>query len=253
MLVGGLQHFPALRPREAPPAHAYLYLDAYDARFECLIAVPDLMRHLGKDVPSTLSRGNQALVVDAAQQAGQPWLEIKLDGKPAPKVALTGVNLVKGVPGRTERAAPDELLITSQTLVGFTWEMDLETIPQTITITWKGFDASGPVLPVTVAVGSFTEIGSQYDNFELKPDEPSHLWHNQGKLNLCPSLWRRCPLLPPPPQDSHTVVASPLLLLGDRLIVSPCAATGGRRRAGEPLHLSWLVVIAAHRRCFGRC
>ena len=40
----------------AQSSHAYLYLDAYEARFECLVGVPEMMDLLGKSAPSSMCR-----------------------------------------------------------------------------------------------------------------------------------------------------------------------------------------------------
>jgi len=224
-----------LSGQEVASPHAYLYLDAYDARFECLIPVPDLMKKLGKNLPAMLPAAMQPQVVDAARQAAQAWLEIKLDGQPVPKLALANVNLVKGVPGRTERSEPNELLIASQTMVGFTWEVDLESLPKNITVTWQGFNVSGNTLPVTVVVGS------QSDSFELKPSEPSHQWNNQGRLSLRSPL-AEVPLLPPPPRIPLPVGSIVWLAAG--VVIMRILHLMGGGRIGSRAMLGWIVVIA---------
>jgi len=87
-------------------AHAYLYLDGYGARFECLLGVSEMMDLLGKQAPGTLTLGGRQEIREASRAHAQKWLQVKLDGIPATRVVLSPVTLVKGVPGRTERPAP---------------------------------------------------------------------------------------------------------------------------------------------------
>jgi hypothetical protein len=232
LAVWGTSH---LRAQTTPDPHAYLYIDPYGARFECLVAVPDLMRQAGKNVPSALAPGIREEVLKTGREAAQTWLEWKLDGQPAPKLALSSVNLVKGVPGRTERPAEDELLVASQTMVGFTWEIELESIPKSMTIIWKGFNAAWTTLPVTVVVGS------QSENFMLTAEQPSRVWNNQGRLSLRTPL-AEVPHLPPAPRLEIPVAS--LLFLGVGIVVLVILRRSGGGRIAGRMVLNWIIVLA---------
>jgi hypothetical protein len=224
----------ALRAQVGPPAHAYLYLGAYEGRFECLVGVPELMEMLGRQTSIALPPGAQQEVRDAALAAAQKWLRVKLDGTELVSLAPPTASLVKGVPGRTERPAPDELLVATQTMVGFTWEFDLEAVPKNIEITWEGFRGAWTSLPVTVIVGS------QSENFELTSGYPSNLWKNQGRLSL------RTPLaeVPVPSRAAQIKIpAASLLWLGLGFVFFGLRHISGGRVPGRAF-MTWMTLIA---------
>jgi len=222
-----------LSAEEKVSPHAYLYLDAYDARFECLVPAPQMTEILGKPPFSALTSHTQQDLLHSAAAASLGWLQVKLDGAPA-KLSPPTLSIVKGVPGRTERPSPDELLVASQVMVGFSWELDLQNVPKTIEITWRGFGAAWPALPVTVVVGS------QSESFNLDANSPSHVWHNQGRLSL------RSPLaeVPLQPRPSHIKlpVASILWVVAGILFLSLRHISGGR--VPGRAFMTWMTLIA---------
>jgi hypothetical protein len=228
-LAGGL--LPAAGEKVSP--HAYLYLDAYDARFECLVPAPQMTEILGKPPFSALTSHTQQDLLNSAGAAAQGWLQVKLDGAPA-KLSPPTLSIVKGVPGRTERPSPDELLVASQVMVGFSWELELQNVPKTVEITWSGFGAAWASLPVTVVVGS------QSESFELNAQATSHVWHNQGRLSL------RSPLAEVParprPSQMKLPVASILWVVAGILFLSLRHISGGR--VPGRAFMTWMTLIA---------
>jgi hypothetical protein len=218
---------------ETVSPHAYLYLDAYDARFECLVPVPQMTEILGKPPFSALTSHAQQDLLKSAAAAAPGWLRFKLDGAPA-KLPPPTLSIVKGVPGRTERPSPNELLVASQVMVGFSWELDLESVPKSIEIAWGGFGAAWPSLPVTVVVGS------QSESFTLDAQSPSHVWNNQGRLSL------RTPLAEVParprPSQLKLPLASILWVVVGILFLSLRHISGGRV-AGRAF-MTWMTLIA---------
>lgn len=231
VMGAGLACQAAAAEEKAHP-QAYLYLDAYAARFECLIPVSQMAAILGEPSASTLSPEAQQTLLQSSATAAAGWLHLKLDGKVLPKPPAPTLTLVKGIPGRTERPQPEAPLEAAETMVGFAWDVGLTTVPQTIEITWSGFGPAWNSLPVMVVVGS------QSESFELTAAAPSHVWNNQGRLSL------RTPLAEvprPQPSEIRVPIASIALLIVGAAYLGlrrpPVARVAGRAV------ISWIVLF----------
>lgn len=191
---------PASAQEVATPARAYLYIDPYAARFECLVRMTDMLSILGEQPPDTLTPALQKTLVEKARAKAASWLSLKLDNQAAQKDRLTSVSVVKGSPGRTDAVGPDESLPLPDAMIGLVWDFDLAVIPQQIEIQWNGFVVPLVSLPVSVV------MGSQSENFNLTPQSPSNVWNNRGRVNL------RTPLsqVPPVRGGEHDSIKLPL-------------------------------------------
>lgn len=174
------------------PAHAYLYVEAYQARFECLISMEEMLVILGQPNPGNLSADSQDKISKLARERVVGWLQVKIDGTPAaPKLLATSV--VKGVPGRTEKVTEGEPLAVSDTMMGMVWSLPLESVPAKISVEWHGFEGPLKSLPVSVVLGvqggasaaaqasdSAAKRSLSAGELLLTKEFPSRVWENVG-------------------------------------------------------------------------
>jgi hypothetical protein len=188
----------SLEAQPGIPSHAYLYVEPYSARFECLVRLEEMLSMIGESTATMLPPEKQAIIQEKARKMAEDWLSLKLTPPSATPPVLKTVTVLKGVPGRTETLKPGDLIVVKDSLVGFIWEQDYETIPEDIEVTWKGFTTALPQLPLTIIVGN------QSDESKLTETSPSMVWHNQGRVSL------RSPLVEVPPVPPAAKIFVPL-------------------------------------------
>ena len=217
----------------AAPARAYLYLEPYSGRFECLVRVADMRELLGEPASATLPFAAQARLKDLAMRKASRWLEIQVDGKAVETKEPARVSVIKGVPGRTEPVKPEETLDAGESMVGFVWEFDMASTPEKVSVQWHGFD--GPVTSLTVSAVA----GKQSEEFTLDPGQPWHDWVNRGRLNpLAPLV--EVPQ-PPPPEKIRVPLGSILWLIFGSIFLSRHRGRG-HRLPGRAI-ATWMSLI----------
>lgn len=188
------QMLPAQQP--VTQARAYLYIEPYQARFECLVSMDEMLTLLKEAKSSMFPASTQEKFRSATRELAANWLGIKIDGKPvSPKLIST--SLVKGVPGRTERIGPDDLLVVADTMIGMVWEVPFATVPEKIDVTWHGFRETLTTLPVSVVIGAQSiDVGGKPETgkagnraalggeLTLTKEFPSRVWENRGSTSL---------------------------------------------------------------------
>jgi hypothetical protein len=178
------------------PAHGYLYIEPYQARFECLVSLEEMLAILGEPKSSMLPATDQAKLRLKIERHVEKWLAVKVDGKPATAKLLSAA-LVKGVPGRTQPIGPDDLVVVSDTMAGMVWEIPFAEVPEKIEPEWRGFEETLTNLPVSVVVGAqsleaslqpeaATKPGGSAQHVELSLTKafPSRPWESHGNANL---------------------------------------------------------------------
>lgn len=172
----------------ATPARAYLYLDPYVARFECLIRMTDMFSILGENPVDVLSQEMQKKLMERARVKAAGWLSLKIDDNAAQMNPPASVAVVKGSPGRTDALGPDEAVTLTDAMLGLVWEFNLSVVPQQIETRWNGFVVPIISLPVSVIMA-----GAPSEDFNLTAQSAASVWINRGRVNL------RSPLAQVPP------------------------------------------------------
>ena len=233
------------------PAHAYLYIEPYQARFECLVSLDEMLQLLKEPSSSMFPATSQEKFRAASRDHAAEWLGMKIDGKRiTPK--LVGTSLVKGVPGRTDKIGPEDLLVVADTMMGIVWEIPLEEVPAKIEVEWRGFEGTLSSLPVSIVVGTqgpgpggAMEAGkpdaraSKGGELTLTKDFPARAWENRGNA----SLRRGADVVPeiPSPEIITIPVASVIWL-----IVAWFVFRKGRHRGRKipgKVFTTWMSVV----------
>ena len=221
----------AQAPAPAPQAQLYLYVEPYQIRVEALVKAAEMEKIAGATGPlfsgNDLSVEAQTKLKDLCRPLAEGWLALKLDEHEVP-AKLLSVSLVKGVPGRTEPLGEKDPVPVSAAMVGLVWEAALPGVPQKVGLEWRGFSETLPTLPGTVFSG-----GPPQD-FTLTPQEPSHVWTNDGQVNL------RQPLVEVPSVPESTTLRVPL----SNLLGAICLFTlwlVSRRIGWSPMYMRGLL------------
>lgn len=183
------------------PARAYLYLDPYAARFECLIRMTDMLSILGENPVDVLSPELQKKLMEKARAKAAGWLSLKIDDNAAQINPPASVAVVKGSPGRTDALGPEEAVTLTDAMLGLVWDFNLTEVPQQIEMRWNGFVVPIISLPVSVIMP-----GTPGEDFNLTAQSPASVWNNRGRVNL------RSPLVqvPPVPAGEHDFIILPV-------------------------------------------
>ena len=163
---------------------AYLYMEPYTCRVECLVWMPAALSMLG------LPPGTEMVLPDVVKQqvleksraeAG-PWCVLRIDGVEV-KPGRTGVEVLKGMPGNSDQIKPDEAVAVMDTMLGMSWEFPAPATVGQVELEWRGFRGEVQSIPVTVIYGPTMEAG-----IYLTPKAPSSVWKNEGRVPPAPPL-----------------------------------------------------------------
>lgn len=136
----------------------YLYVDAFQTRFEFLIDARRLLHWLNpsEDAPAVLDAAAQQAAIKAVRKQVEGWCRLgvgglKIDG------TLTGISVIKGRPGATLPMQPDEKVKVDEAMFGFMWDFATPPVPDEIIVEWRGFIEDIQKLPIRVFFGSRSE------------------------------------------------------------------------------------------------
>ena len=170
------------QPAAAPlgrVAQGYLYVDAFQTRFEFLIDAPRLLHWLNPSdqTPALLDETARQTAIKSVRKQVEGWCRlgvggVKLDG------TLTGISVIKGKPGATLPTEPGEKLKTDETMFGFMWEFATPPVPEEIIVEWRGFIGDIQKLPIRAFFGSRSE------DMEMNAYLPKLSWKSQGRLPM---------------------------------------------------------------------
>lgn len=157
---------------------AYLYVEPFTCRVECLIWLPTALAALG------LPQGDAMLLpaevkeqlIEKARAAALNWCELTVDGTARPMGAVTA-QVVKGVPGRSENPAPGELVAVTDAMLGLTWDFAAPVAMETVGLRWREFPDSIKAVPLTVNFGPMSEAG-----LVMNAASPEVTWKNGCRL-----------------------------------------------------------------------
>lgn len=229
---------PALTQPPAPlgkVAQGYLYVDAFQSRFEFLIDAPRLLHWLNpaEAAPALLDNTAQQAAIKSVRKQVEGWCRlgvggIKLDG------TLTDISLIKGRPGATLPTQPGEKLQTDETLFGFMWEFATPPVPDEIIVEWRGFIGEIQKLPIRVFFGSRSE------DIEMNSYLPKVSWKSQGRLPMPPPLAAipEIIVVPPTVLPLATMI---WLLIGVTFFIFVKMRGRGLPGGALPFALTWLL------------
>jgi hypothetical protein len=163
---------------------AYLYMEPYTCRVECLVWMPTALSMLG------LPPGSEMMLPDSIKQevlgkarAEAPaWCVLRIDGAEV-RSTRQGMEVLKGMPGASDQITPGEAVAVMDTMLGLSWEFPAPAKVGSVELEWRGFRGEVQAVPVTVVYGPTMEAG-----IFLTPKEPSTVWKNEGRLPPAPPL-----------------------------------------------------------------
>ncbi len=214
-------------------AQGYLYVEPYQARFECLMDLRTVLDWLG--VPGT--RGEQlppdaaSAVLEKAAALAATWCAMRVDGAQV-ESRLALHQWVSGEPGRTLPMPAGETVTVEGTMLGLMWECPLGPEPQSIEVVWQGFIENISHLPVTVF------FGRESEQTVLTEGNATCRWNNEGRLPA-PKPLAEVPKLPERPSFLLPVGAMVWVFMG--LLLAVLLLKRGRRRK---VPLASLAVLA---------
>jgi hypothetical protein len=235
-------------PAEAPPpavppaatplgsvAQGYLYVDAFQTRFEFLIDAQRLLHWLNpaEQVPALLDDTAQQTAIKSVRKQVEGWCRlgvggIKLDG------TLTGISIIKGRPGATLPTQPGEKPKAEEAMFGFMWEFATPPVPDEIIVEWRGFIADIQKLPIRVFFGPRSE------DMEMNAYLPKVSWKSQGRLPMPPPLAAipEIIVVPPTVLPLATMI---WLLIGITFFIFVKMRGRGLPGGALPFALTWLL------------
>ncbi len=180
-------------PSKGSNAQAYLYVEPYSCRVECLMWLPTALTAF------KLPQGNAILlpasikenIIEEAKKQAVSWCVLRIDGVELKTHTVTAV-VLKGRPGRTESLGKDDLVAVTDSMLGVTWEFDAPMSFEKVEIEWRKFFEEVMQVPVTVFYGPMTENG-----MILKQSIPQGGWQNKGRMPAAKALAEVPPLAKP--------------------------------------------------------
>jgi hypothetical protein len=163
---------------------AYLYMEPYTCRVECLVWMPTALGMLGLPagtemvLPDTVKQQ----VLEKARAEAAPWCVLRIDGVEV-KPERQGMEVLKGMPGASDQIKPDESIAVMDAMLGLSWEFAAPATVGQVELEWRGFRGEVQTVPVTVIYGPTMEAG-----IFLTPKAPSSVWKNEGRLPPAPPL-----------------------------------------------------------------
>lgn len=165
-------------PSKGDNVQAYLYVEPYSCRVECLMWLPTALNAFG------LPQGDSILlpaavkerVTEAARKEAVSWCSLQVDGVELKTDTVRAV-VLKGRPGRTETLGKDDLVAVMDSMLGLMWEFDAPVSFEKVEVEWRKFFEGVLQVPVTVIYGPMTENG-----MILKQSHPKDGWQNKGRM-----------------------------------------------------------------------
>lgn len=180
-------------PSKGDNAQAYLYVEPYGCRVECLMWLPTALTafQLPQGDAILLPASIKETVTAAAQKEAVSWCALHVDGVELKTDTVNAV-ILKGRPGRTESLEKDELVAVMDSMLGLMWEFDAPANFEKVEIEWRKFFEGVLQVPVTVIYGPMTEAGMM-----LKASNPREGWLNKGRMPVAKPLAEVPPLASP--------------------------------------------------------
>lgn len=186
---------------------AYLYVEPFNCRVECLIWLPTALEWFGKPQGTDLLLPEQVkveLIEKARAEAGE-WCTVRVNGVDQP-LEINAATVLRGMPGRSDTLKPGEPVGVMDAMLGITWECSAPADIQNIELEWRKFTPQAPAIPVTVSYGPVFENGMVLD-----AAAPAGIWRNNGMLPPAKSL---VPVPPVPEAAPLEVPLAGILWLG---------------------------------------
>ena len=179
---------------------AYLYVEPYECRMECLIWLPTALEMFGLPQGDALLLPSEvkAQLLKKARTEALSWCGMKINGTDQVQ-ELTAATVLRGRPGATDTLKPDESVGVMDAMLGLTWECSAPADIKEVQVQWRKFAPAAPGVPVTVVFGPVFEMG-----MVLNAAKPTGTWKNNGNLPAAK------PLSPVPPLPEAPTFALPL-------------------------------------------
>jgi hypothetical protein len=173
---------------------AYLYVEPYACRVECLIWLPTALEMFAMPQGDSLLLPPEvkAQLIDKARNAALSWCGIKVNGAEQ-ALELTAATVLRGRPGATDILNPDDSVGVMDAMLGLTWQCGAPADIKQVELEWRKFTNAAPGLPVTVVYGPIFENG-----MVLNAKSPVGTWKNSGTLPAAKPL-AAVPPVPEPP------------------------------------------------------
>lgn len=165
-------------PSKGDNAQAYLYIEPYSCRVECLLWLPTALSAFGLPQGDSilLPASVKETVTEAARKEAVSWCALHVDGVELKTEAVSAV-VLRGSPGRTETLGKDDLVAVMDSMLGLMWEFDAPVKFEKVEVEWRKFFEDVLQVPVTVLYGPVAEKG-----MVLKPAQPKESWQNKGRM-----------------------------------------------------------------------
>ena len=189
-------------------AQGYLYIEPYQARFECLLDLRTVLDWLA--IPGTrgdtLSPDSATAVLEKAASLAGTWCVFRVEGGLA-ETRLAIRDFVGGEPGRTLPLPKGNAVPVAGTMLGLMWECPLGAEPQSVQVAWQGFIENVTMLPVSAF------FGGEKEETVLTEFNAACRWNNEGRLPA-PKPLAEIPQLPERPTFPLPLGALAWLLVG---------------------------------------
>jgi hypothetical protein len=179
---------------------AYLYVEPYACRVECLIWLPTALDMFGMTQGDSLllTPEVRAQLINKTRSAALSWCSIKVNGAEQ-ALELSAATVLRGRPGATDIVNPEDSVGVKDAMLGLTWECGAPADIKQVEVEWRKFTDAAPGLPVTVIYGVISENG-----MVLNAKSPAGTWKNPGTLPAAK------PLAAVPPVPEPPAIAIPL-------------------------------------------
>jgi hypothetical protein len=173
---------------------AYLYVEPYTCRVECLLWLPTALEVFGMPQGDSLvlSPEVKEQLMQKARAEALTWCAVKVNGSDQP-LDLTACTVLRGMPGNSDIIPPNEAVGVMDAMLGLTWECSAPPDIKQVELEWRKFTTQAPGVPVIVSYGPIFEHG-----MVLSATAPIGTWKNNGSLPPARAL-AKVPPLPPVP------------------------------------------------------
>ncbi|MFZ4765467.1 MAG: hypothetical protein ACOYMN_10980 [Roseimicrobium sp.] len=222
----------------ASNAQAYLYVEPFTCRVECLIWLPTALTVFGlpQGDAMLLPSETKATLLERAKVMVRDWCVLKLDGVEQ-RADFATAQLVKGVPGRSEAPAPDESVAVMNAMLGLTLDFAAPSSFETAEVEWRKFATEMQAIPLTVSYGPMSEAG-----LVMTLASPVAAWKNGGRLPPPKPLVVVPPVPPMETMDIPVASAVWVLVAAFWLLKKP---RHGRRRSGQAVMIFSVLALGA--------
>ena len=163
---------------------AYLYMEPYTCRVECLVWMPTALDMLGLPPGSdlVLPEAAQQQVVEKARADMASWCVLRIDGVEV-KPERKGAEVLRGMPGNSDQLKPGDPVAVMDAMLGMSWEFHAPATLAQVELEWRGFRGEVQAVPVTMIYGPTMEAG-----MVLSAKTPTSVWKNEGRIPPAPPL-----------------------------------------------------------------